>query len=39
VNNRLPQLPAASRPEPIRVSRSASALLEAHYLDRFSLRP
>jgi hypothetical protein len=39
VNNRWPQPPAALRPEPVRVSRPASALLEARYLDRFSLRP
>jgi hypothetical protein len=38
VNNRLPQLPIVSRPEPIRVPRSASGSLEAHYLDRFTLR-
>lgn len=39
VNNRWPQVPFVSSPEPVRVLRSASALLEAHYLDRFSLRP
>ena len=38
VNNHLPQLPVVSRPEPIRVRRSASGSLEAHYLDRFTLR-
>jgi len=39
VNNRAPQLQPVSTPEPVRVSRPASALLEAYYLDRFSLRP
>jgi hypothetical protein len=39
VNNRWPQLPAISRPEPVRGSRPAFAVLEARYLDRFSLRP
>jgi hypothetical protein len=39
VNNRLPQLPIVSLPEPVKVSRPASFLLEAHFLDRFFLRP
>jgi hypothetical protein len=39
VNNHSPQLPAISRSEPGRISRPASALLEAYYLARFSLRP
>jgi hypothetical protein len=38
VNNHLPQLPVVSRPEPVRVRRSASGPLEAYYLDRFALR-
>jgi hypothetical protein len=39
VNNRWPQLPAASRSQPVSVSRPPSALLEACYLNRFPLRP
>jgi hypothetical protein len=39
VNNRLPQAPVESRHEPVRVSLPASPSLEAHYLDRFFLRP
>jgi hypothetical protein len=39
VNNRWPQLPAASRSQPVSVSRPPSALLEAYYLNRFPLRP
>jgi len=39
VNNHSPQPPAVSRSEPGRISRPASALLEAYYLARFPLRP
>jgi hypothetical protein len=39
VNNRSPEVRVVSRPEPVRASRPAPVSLEAHYLDRFFLRP